>query len=114
MPYKDKDKQKAAQKAWYDKNKELTIKRSNGSREKRKQVIREIKESSSCMDCNIYYPYYIMQFDHRDSDLKHGSVNNMLTNSSFGKVIKEIEKCDLVCANCHAARTWKRQHSIDI
>jgi hypothetical protein len=28
----------------------------------------------------------------------------------FGKVqiLKEIAKCDVVCANCHAARTWKR------
>lgn len=108
MPYKDTKKQKEAQHAWYKKNKELTRERSKNSRERNKQVIREIKESSPCFDCKNFYPYYIMQFDHVGLDDKVGSINRLLTTSSITTVLNEIEKCELVCANCHAKRTWSR------
>ena len=114
MPYKDKEKQKAAQKAWYESNKELTIERSNNSREKRKAVIRKIKESSPCQDCKTYHPYYIMQFDHVGVEQKIANVNVLLSNSSLQAALDEIEKCELVCANCHATRTWKRQHGVSL
>lgn len=114
MPYKDPEKQKAAQKAWYDKNKRITHERSKQSREKRKEVIRKIKESSPCVDCNILYPYYIMHFDHLDPSNKINKVSAVLQNAGLEDAIKEIEKCELVCANCHSARTWKRQHNIDL
>ena len=29
------------------------------------------------------------------------------TNSN--KILQEIQKCELVCANCHCARTWNRK-----
>lgn len=108
MPYKDPEKQKAAQHEWYKKNKELTYERSKSSRQRNKQVIREIKESSPCSDCKEFYPYYIMQFDHIEPNNKIGGVNRLLTTSSIGTVLNEVDKCELVCANCHAKRTWSR------
>jgi hypothetical protein len=114
MPYKDPEKQKAAQKAWYERNKEITYYRSKGSREKYRETIRKIKESSPCKDCNISYPYYIMHFDHLNASEKIDKVSSILQNGGLKNAIKEIEKCELVCANCHAIRTWKRQHGIDL
>lgn len=70
-----------------------------------------IKENSPCMDCNNYYPYYVMQFDHVRGD-KIDKINRLIYTSSKSKVIEEIEKCDLVCGNCHAIRTHKRQFDI--
>jgi hypothetical protein len=113
MPYKDPEKQKAAQKAWYEKNKKITIERSNSSRIKRKEIVRNIKESSPCNDCGISYPYYVMQFDHVKNN-KTSNVNILLSTKSLQSVLDEIDKCELVCANCHAIRTWKRQHRIEI
>jgi hypothetical protein len=112
MPYKDPDKQKAAQKAWYEKNKELTYSRSLKTKEKRKNIVRKIKESSPCMDCKTFYPYYIMHFDHLEPSEKVSKVSTIIHSSSLDKIIKEIEKCELVCANCHSIRTWKRQHGL--
>jgi hypothetical protein len=114
MPYKDPEKQKAAQKAWYDKNKNLTLQRSNASRDRRRQVIRDIKESSPCLDCNISYPYYVMHFDHIDPSTKIDKITSIISSKSMQTALDEIEKCDLVCANCHSIRTWKRQHGIDL
>ena len=114
MPYKDPEKQKNAQKDWYDKNKTLTLQRSNSSRNKRRDIVREIKESSPCKDCNTLYPYYVMQFDNIDSSTKIANVNQLLSSKSLQSALDEIEKCDLVCANCHSTRTWKRQHGYSL
>ncbi len=69
---------------------------------------KQLKESIPCADCGIFFPYYVTDFDHRDSSKKSKPVSTMLT---YGKniVSKEIAKCDLVCANCHRVRTMKRK-----
>ena len=113
MPYKDPKQQKAAQKAWYEKNKELTYERTKTTREKRKEIIRKIKESSPCLDCHISYPYYIMHFDHLDSKTKIDKISSLVNTGKIKNILEEIEKCELLCANCHSIRTWKRQHCID-
>lgn len=63
-----------------------------------------------CADCGIKYPPFVMDFDHKDGYAKIGSVSWLAKHntSSFEKIKKEIEKCDLVCANCHRIRTHAR------
>lgn len=114
MPYKDPEKQKAAQKAWYEKNKDLTRTRTKNSLHKRRNAIRKIKESSPCVDCNTLYPYYVMHFDHLDSTTKVDKISNLIKNKGVQSALEEVEKCDLVCANCHSIRTWKRQHGLSL
>lgn len=100
--------QREYSKLHYEKNKDL----HNGRRAARRKVelastreaIRTIKESSPCTDCDEYYPYYVMQFDHVNGD-KEFNIANAL-RKGLKAILKEIEKCDLVCANCHAERTW--------
>lgn len=69
--------------------------------------IREIIETAKdvpCMDCGVEYPHYVMDFDHRNPEEKEVNVG---AARSIKKTIIEIEKCDVVCANCHRIRTWK-------
>jgi hypothetical protein len=112
MPYKDPEKQKAAQKAWYEKNKEISYIRSQKSRNLKRETIRKIKESSPCKDCSVSYPYYVMHFDHLDSSDKINKVSSIVQNFGIKHALKEIEKCELVCSNCYSIRTWKRQHGL--
>ena len=67
--------------------------------------IRSYKESNPCTDCNTHYPYYVMDFDHISN--KKYNVSQMLT-LSWDTILKEISKCEIVCANCHRKRTYKR------
>lgn len=68
-------------------------------------------KDSPCIDCHIKYPHYVMQFDHRNPKAKFRAVATMMRHTvSWKRIEAEIAKCDLVCANCHAARTWKRAH----
>lgn len=73
-----------------------------------KRMIRDIKAATPCSDCNVFYPYYVMDFDHIDPSKKFKQVSSMHAYSSK-LVLEEIAKCELVCRNCHAVRTYKRQ-----
>ena len=71
------------------------------------KYIQDLKSKSPCLDCKISYPYYVMDFDHRDPSTKSGQISTHRTKGM--KWVKaEIEKCDLVCANCHRIRTHDR------
>ncbi len=73
----------------------------------RKRLMAGLK-AKPCMDCDINYPPCVMDFDHRPGEIKRRNVGNLLT-CSLEVIMAEIAKCDLVCANCHRIRTWKRQ-----
>lgn len=69
------------------------------------QWYRDLKENNPCSDCGQFYPYYVMQYDHREG--KKLVVSDLRTYSRE-RAEAEIAKCDLVCANCHAVRTQRR------
>lgn len=66
-------------------------------------------KSRACLDCGIRYPPYVMQFDHvRGRKVK--AVATLARDSvSIDRLSAEMAKCDVVCANCHAERTHRRQ-----
>lgn len=75
--------------------------------EKRKFLI-EYK-NKPCQDCGKTYPYYAMDLDHRNPKEKVKEVASMVSsNLSMDAILKEIKKCDIVCANCHRIRTHRK------
>ena len=76
-------------------------------RDKNYSIISAAKEVP-CADCGISYPSYIMDFDHRGD--KTFSIGSSRTRVSAARLLAEIAKCDVVCANCHRARTYLRRH----
>ena len=56
-----------------------------------------------CLDCGQMPHPAAMHFHHRDPGVKDIEVSK-LRASKFEKVLAEIDKCDLLCANCHAIR----------
>lgn len=74
-------------------------------RERGHQLIVQAK-SRPCMDCGVSYPHYVMDFDHCRGK-KHKNVGEMRSHS-VKAILAEIEKCDVVCSNCHRERTYRR------
>ncbi|OGM11668.1 hypothetical protein A2V80_02715 [Candidatus Woesebacteria bacterium RBG_16_39_8b] len=72
----------------------------------RRNIMIKIK-SQPCKDCSNLYPYFVMDFDHRDRKSKVDSPAR-LRSYSFKKFMDEIKKCDIVCSNCHRIRTFKK------
>lgn len=60
-----------------------------------------------CKDCGKEYPHYCMDFDHL-SNKEFGISYAITHNWSRERVVKEIGKCELVCAICHRIRTYNR------
>jgi hypothetical protein len=78
------------------------------ARKKILETVRRIKDETPCMDCEVRYPYYTVHFDHVRGE-KVDTINRMVYTSSMEKVLEEIAKCDVVCANCHHIRTYMRK-----
>ncbi len=99
-------------KAWWHRNRERVHSqqraRINTMRRERKLVLIEML-GGRCEDCGESFPNRpeVFEFDHREPTDKSHGIARML---SWGvdRLLAEIEKCDLVCANCHRTRTATR------
>ena len=61
-----------------------------------------------CVDCGERDPL-VLEFDHRDAELKRIEVSLLLRRSAgWGSIAAEIAKCDVRCANCHRRRTARQ------
>jgi len=58
-----------------------------------------------CEDCDGIFPPEVYQFHHRTDDKEFSWAKGRLY--SWDRVIKEIDKCALLCANCHVLRHSK-------
>lgn len=83
-----------------------TRNKQNLARRMRNLELVQAKKAIPCTDCGIQYPPYVMDFDH----LRDKSFNiSMSLGRSPDLLLMEIEKCDVVCANCHRIRTHERR-----
>jgi hypothetical protein len=57
-----------------------------------------------CVDCGEADPR-CLDFDHCDPAAKRASISRMVGYASWARILVEIEKCDVRCANCHRKRT---------
>lgn len=92
---------------WYRKTKSIRLKQSAQRRSINRAYLHNAK-SAPCMDCGNRFPSECMDFDHRDSNEKSLNVGQMI-GYSIENIQTEIDKCDLVCANCHRIRTHNRR-----
>jgi hypothetical protein len=81
------------------------------ARDRNKDYVRDIKEKNSCADCGEHYHYSQMDFDHIDGKKKHNIARYANSAVSIKTIKDELDKCELVCANCHRLRTWIRQNN---
>ena len=66
-------------------------------------------KSKPCTDCKKIFHPCAMQFDHLKPKKNRNRTVSFINTPRV--VLMEIKNCELVCANCHAVRTWTRlQH----
>lgn len=71
------------------------------------EVIRSAKDGP-CLDCARRFPACAMDFDHVGA--KRMAVSAMVRmKPTVSSLMREIAKCELVCANCHRVRTHARK-----
>lgn len=102
---------KSRSKQYYSKN---PVKHKLKVKERRKQLVvdnrklmLDLLKEAKCKDCGNT-DFRVFEFDHlRD---KKSNISEMLT-FPWPSILEEIQKCEIVCANCHKLRTIKRSNS---
>ena len=75
-----------------------------------RRIANSIKVESGCVDCGYNANYLALQFDHKEGSDKHYEVSQIVKRSPR-RMLAEIAKCEVRCANCHAIKTTgTKQH----
>ena len=81
--------------------------RLNREARRRKKAQLVILFGGKCVDCGYGAHLAALEFDHRDPSQKKFTISG---GSGIAKtwnvLVEEAKKCDLVCSNCHAIRTY--------
>jgi hypothetical protein len=91
----------------YEENRSVYLSSKNRTREQVQAYLRKVKDVP-CADCRVKYPFYVMQFDHLGDKAFNISMEGRNGSVSWARLRREVAKCEIVCANCHAERTYQR------
>lgn len=100
----DRERLNRNQRNYYHRNRERL--RGNSTKEHRIKKLKAIEYlGGKCKDCNGVFHQSVYDFHHlnpkeKDSILAH------LFWKSWDKILIELNKCILLCANCHRLRHW--------
>lgn len=89
------------------KNMQATRDAAKRSQLRNRDYLIELVKLSSCADCSES-DIVVLQFDHVRGT-KVGDVTDLAKRGvSIAKLQEEVDKCEIVCANCHVRRTSKQ------
>lgn len=84
----------------YNLNKEKYLLKSNKNRLKFAQWFDDFKKTLKCKIC-AEDRFWVLDFHHRDSSTKDYNISTLRQWGSKEKLLRELEKCDVLCSNCH-------------
>jgi hypothetical protein len=91
----------------YKNNPERYKRKAHDRRQSYLTKIEELK-SVPCMDCGQTFDPFCMDFDHVRGE-KFANISELARDQvSWQRILDEIEKCDIICSNCHRLRTKAR------
>ncbi len=97
----DKIKHNKYNNEWAKKNRNKVNLYHKNWQEKRKIWYRKLKKGKSCLICGESNPL-CLDFHHKNPNKKIELIRKMVIYSNNKKkILKEIKKCVLICANCH-------------
>jgi hypothetical protein len=80
--------------------KKCSTRKTQKSRQRFKQDCVAYK-GGQCVRCGYNKCFASMHFHHRDREQKEFAISRSTTTLLDSKIKQELDKCDLVCANCH-------------
>jgi len=107
MPYKDKVKQREAQRLWAQKqSSERKKKNYLKNKDNKKLMVEKLNQfkldKGCCELCGDYHPPCCFDFHHLDGTDKKGEVSYLASKGyKWDTIQAEIDKCYMLCAPCH-------------
>jgi len=96
---RNKEKHNLLNRTWKKNNPEKVKEQRLKDKERRKEWYKKLK-FEGCVKCGENR-IVCLDFHHRDPNKKEFSVSGMLWTHSKKRILEEIAKCDILCANCH-------------
>ncbi len=88
-------------KKWYGENKDVKKKYSENRRSEIKKWFNDYKKTLKCSRCSEN-DWRCLDFNHNKNTRKVNKVSAMVSiGCSKKKILEEIKKCTVLCANCH-------------
>ncbi len=108
MPYADREKQRKAQQRWDRKNQKGKIESKRLRRKALRARFAAFKKTLRCSRCPEKHPA-CLDFHHRDPKKKDMALYQVINVGgwSWEHIMKEVAKCEVLCANCHRKEHYK-------
>jgi len=107
LNYKCKECQREYFKQHYEKNKQYYIDKAAEQKKQNTEINRKLKteaKKNGCVTCGENHPA-ALDFHHIDKNTKYKSISKMGEHPPT-QVQKEINKCIVLCSNCHRKLHW--------
>jgi hypothetical protein len=84
--------------------------RTTERRKMLRDLIQQQKVGRVCMRCGISDPR-VLDFHHADKNGKDGGIASAVgKNWGVKRILDEIAKCEVLCANCHRILHWEERY----
>ena len=107
MPYKDKEKQREAQRLWAKRQsnefKKVKYQREYDNKKLMIEKLNQLKIERGCCElCGDYHPPCCFDFHHLDETIKKDEVSKLASKGyKWDTILTEVEKCIMICSPCH-------------
>ena len=103
---------RAYSKERYKRTRERDLARKKRVREERLTDLYEMN-GNKCADCGKQSTKLgFFDFHHIDPKAKEASISALLSSASMEKVLTELDKCAMLCPNCHRLRHIETGHYV--
>jgi hypothetical protein len=103
MPFKDPEKRREYRRKWYAANRDSEKKHVLKRKKELRKWFRDYKKKLKCLKCNENHPA-VLEFHHKN-EKKMDVAKMVYEGYSKKRILLEISKCKVLCANCH-----KKEH----
>ena len=86
-----------------EKYKEQRRKNQPRYRAERRRLLMEYLRGQKCVDCGENDPT-VLELDHVSGE-KYRNIGDMMSGYGWDRILEEIRKCQVRCANCHRRKT---------
>lgn len=97
----------------YQNKKERYFERLKNNKRKNREWFEQYKSTLKCERCPENHPG-CLDFHHVNPEEKEGTVSQFAGQTySIKKTLSEIEKCIVLCSNCHRKLHWDMKNPLD-
>ena len=82
---------------------------------RRRRLARKLRAiellGGKCVKCGYNKNPYVLDFNHKEGHIKEFSPSRIIQKRAWDLVVKELAKCELLCANCHREYTFREYYT---